>query len=132
MKVIVRAKDNSTAKIPMTGASAGTIAPGSLVSIRCSKTDEWEISEGHEGHEVNANGVPNEIATLGNQTFSYGCIVGSWDGGKTFFPVGTHLDMVACVAKADNSPAELTLYCWDSDFENNSGSIAAEVTTHPL
>ena len=132
MKVIVRAKDNSTAKNPMIGASAGTIAPGMLVSIRCSKTDEWEISEGHEHHEVNANGVPNEITTRGNQTFTYGCMVGSWDGGKTFFPVGTHLDMVASVANPDGSPAELTLYCWDSDFENNGGSIAAEVTTHPL
>ena len=128
MIVTVKAKENSTGRTPITGALAGTYTPGALVRVRCSLTDEWEVAEG-EGYEANANGVKTHFTTRGNQIFQSGSMVGSWDGGKTFFPVGTQLDMIVLAAIPGNpNLAELTLYCWDSDFENNSGTIKADVT----
>ena len=59
-KVIVHARDNSTGKPQITGASGGRYALGSVLVINCSDDDEWEISEGGL-HEVNANGVPDEL-----------------------------------------------------------------------
>ncbi|HCQ17140.1 MAG TPA: hypothetical protein DIU20_12805 [Cryomorphaceae bacterium] len=130
-KVIVHARDNSTGKPQITGASGGRYALGSVLVINCSDDDEWEISEGGL-HEVNANGVPDELipsSALPGE-FQAGCMVGSLDGGQTFFSVGTCLRMrILGGTKVEGNQVDLTLYCWDSDYENNEGRITATVSS---
>lgn len=129
--ITVNAKKDSVAKIPLEGADAGTIKPGDLLIISCSQTDEWEVSTGGELMETNANGLGNHMTSRGNQTIRTGALVGSLDGGATYFSIGTRLEMVVTAVNSNGTNPNLKLYCWDSDFEDNSGTITAYINTVP-
>ncbi|MFO0795137.1 MAG: hypothetical protein U0586_13885 [Candidatus Brocadiaceae bacterium] len=108
------------------------VVPGKLYVISVDKRDTWNLSSNDPNYNVNANGVGNpygnngiqQSSTKGAFTFLNGSLVGSLDGGVTFFPVGTKMEMTALRS------GPLTLYCWDSDNYNNSGSVAADVEVY--
>lgn len=125
---IVDAKTNSTAQDPLAGADAGNYNSGDLLIINCSQTDDWEIAVGNEAFQVNANGKSDATFTRGNQNFRNGALVGSFDSGHTFFAVGTRLEMKVLTT---SNTSNLRLYCWDSDFANNAGTIKAYITSVP-
>lgn len=80
---------------------------------------------------VNANGLSNPFGgnyglfTQSGFSFFYGSLVGSLDGGKTFFPVGTRMEMSILIPEG-----RLTLYYWDSNKADNSGSVIATVAVY--
>lgn len=123
--ITLNAKTNSISNPDFQGASAGFFTPGSVATISCNPNDEWEISAGGI-HECNADGVEGAPFIFKEQSYRAGAMVGSFDGGNTFFPVGVNTE-VRVLSPGTRDNAELTLYCWDSDWANNSGNIAATV-----
>jgi hypothetical protein len=73
---------------------------GDRVIITCDDTKTWTNGS---GNNVNANGFPaNGIYgvhkdTLGTGELTDGCLVGSWDGGYSFFPIGTFYQGTVCI-----------------------------------
>ncbi|MFN6131322.1 MAG: hypothetical protein ACK46L_00160 [Synechococcaceae cyanobacterium] len=128
----VNAKENS-----QTGGAALntgiTVAKGDKLIIKVAEDDTW--SAGGSDRTSNANGL-----IAGNKyggvygtftspktgtTFPYGSLVGSLDGGKSYFLVGTNFD--APVTQAGT----LTLCYWDQNNHDNSGSVTVSVDTLP-
>jgi hypothetical protein len=66
----------------------------------------------------------HSLRSKDNFEFLYGSIVGSFDGGKSYFSTGTHLTMTML------TPGTLSFCCWDSDYQNNSGSVKATVEVY--
>lgn len=64
------------------------------------------------------------LRTQGGLTAPYGALVGRIDAGN-FFLIGTNYNGVAATS------GTLYLYCFDADFENNSGNITANVEAVP-
>lgn len=124
---VVKAKDNSVSGgVPMnTGIS---LNPGQLLTISVSPDDTW--SAGAANRTSNANGLGNPLGgnfgtfTKDNFVFLYGSLVGSFDGGKTFFAVGTRLEMTIL------APGRLSLFYWDINNQDNSGEITATVAVY--
>ncbi|HEV7806941.1 MAG TPA: hypothetical protein VGO80_14050 [Solirubrobacteraceae bacterium] len=54
----------------------------------------------------------------------FGSLVGSLDGGKTYFAIGTRMEMTIL------APGRLALYYWDVNNGDNSGSIVATVAVY--
>jgi hypothetical protein len=123
----VKAKENSlSGGQPMsTGIS---VKPGQLLTISASPDDTW--SAGAADRTSNANGLGNPLGgnyglfTKGDFSFLYGSLIGSLDGGKTFFAVGTRLEMTIL------APGKLTLYYWDSNNQDNTGAVRATVAVY--
>jgi hypothetical protein len=98
-----------------------------LLVITASRSDRWSIkSSGGPTFSGNANGVSEGVpfdvfVTLGEFTFPLGALVGSLDMGKTFFAIGTQMEMTVL------RPGTLRLYFWDNDFANNGGSVRVDV-----
>jgi len=124
---IVKAKENSV--------SGGTplvtgikVVPGALLTIDSDPCDTW--SAGAANRTSNANGLGNGFGgnfglyTQAPFSFLYGSLVGSLDGGKTYFPVGTRMEMSIL------APGELTLHYWDSNNADNTGSVTATVSVY--
>jgi len=94
--------------------------------------DKW--AAGVPNRYSNANGLGNPLGgkfglyRRGDQSFLYGALVGSLDGGKTFFSVGTHLSMTVL------TEGTLTLHYWDSNSQDNVGDIAVivQIYTGPI
>jgi hypothetical protein len=124
----VKAKENSVSGgAPMvTGVS---VTKGELLTISVSPDDKW--SAGAANRESNANGLGNPfggdfgVFTQGPFSFLYGSLVGSLDGGKTFFAVGTRMEMSIIIPAG-----RLTLYYWDINKDDNSGSVTATVAVY--
>ena len=124
---IVKAKENSVSGgVPLvTGIS---VKPGELLTISVSPDDTW--SAGADNRTSNANGLGNPLGgnfglfTKNGSSFLYGSLVGSLDEGKTFFPVGTRLEMTIL------GPGRLTLFYWDINNQDNSGDVTATVTLY--
>lgn len=124
----VKAKENSVSGgSPMvTGVS---VTKGQLLTISVSPDDKW--SAGVADRESNANGLSNPfggdygVFTLNNFSFLYGSLVGSLDGGKTFFAVGTRMEMSILIPAG-----RLTLYYWDVNNADNTGSVTATVALY--
>ncbi len=123
----VKAKENSVSGgVPMDTGIA--LAPGQLLTISVAPNDTW--SAGADNRTSNANGLGNPLGgnfgtfTKNGSTFLYGSLVGSMDGGRTFFPVGTRLEMTIL------GPGKLSLFYWDINNADNSGSILATVTLY--
>ncbi|HJQ40132.1 MAG TPA: hypothetical protein VKB93_23555 [Thermoanaerobaculia bacterium] len=124
---VVKAKDNSVSGgVPMnTGIS---LNPGQLLTISVSPDDTW--SAGAANRTSNANGLGNPLGgnfgtfTKDNFVFLYGSLVGSFDGGRTFFGVGTRLEMTIL------APGRLSLFYWDINNQDNSGEITATVAVY--
>jgi hypothetical protein len=123
----VKAKENSVSGgTPLiTGIS---VQPGQLLTISADPCDTW--SAGAEKRTSNANGLGNPLGgnfglfTKDNHSFLYGSLVGSLDSGKTFFAVGTRMEMTIL------APGRLALYYWDENNGDNSGSVAATVAVY--
>jgi hypothetical protein len=104
------------------------VKPGQLLTISASPDDTW--SAGAANRTSNANGLSNPLGgnfgtfAKDNFSFLYGSLVGSLDGGKTFFGVGTRLEMTIL------APGKLSLFYWDVNNQDNSGSITATVVVY--
>lgn len=116
----VFANDNSIAG--GTGVSVGSFLIGEAIVFTSDPNDTWEMSPGDL--IVNADGAKDPLATAGGLTSGVGLLVGSWDNGVTFLAIGVSEEVVV---PAD---ASLTLWCFDSDKDNNSGSITVSVQTY--
>ena len=108
------------------------VEPGDLLNVDVSPVDFWALYTNNVdgGNDINctlnANGRKVDGSVYGNlalfqHTFLYGSLVGSIDGGKSFFPVGTHLVMTVYTA------GKLSFGCWDVDYASNAGFIKAYV-----
>ena len=107
------------------------LQPGDLITVDVHPLDFWSLLERDLSFSISANGRRSDgtfrfglgydrLDKVGHN-FVYGSLVGTLDGGKTFFPVGTHLEMTALTT------GNLALACWDVDFANNAGVIRAYV-----
>jgi hypothetical protein len=124
----VKAKGNSVSGgTPLvTGIS---VTKGDLLTISVPPDDKW--SAGAANRESNANGLSNPfggdfgVFTHNGFSFLYGSLVGSLDNGKTFFAVGTRMEMSILVPAG-----RLNLYYWDVNKDDNSGSVTATVAVY--
>lgn len=124
---VVNAHANSVSGgVPLDTAIA--VAPGDLLTITADPNDVWTGGTGPR--TSNANGLGNPYGssfgtyTRGGATFLYGSLVGSLDGGNTFFAVGTHMAMTILV------PGRVSLVYWDSHRADNSGAVTANVVLY--
>lgn len=121
----VRARDNSVSGGVGLNTGIG-VQPGQRLRISANANDTWRLGGGNR--VCNANGLGNPLGgnfgfhTRGPQSFLFGALVGSLDGGRTFFGVGTQLVMTILTS------GTLTLYCWDSNNADNAESIQVNVT----
>lgn len=101
------------------------LSPGQLLTIHADPSDTW--SAGVADRVSNANGLGNPLGgnyglhTRGDYAFLFGSLVGSLDGGRTFFGVGTQLCMTILTKGA------LMLYYWDSNVGDNAGKVRVVV-----
>lgn len=124
----VKAKENSVSGgVPLiTGI---TLSKGEILTVSVSPDDKW--SAGAANRESNANGLSNPFGgdfgffVHNNFSFLYGSLVGSLDDGKTFFAIGTRLEMtILCPT------GRLLLYYWDINKDDNTGSVIATVARY--
>ena len=109
-----------------------SLRPGDILTLSAGPDDKW--AAGVPNRYSNANGLGNPLGgkfglyRRGDQSFLYGALVGSLDGGKTFFSVGTHLSMTVL------TEGTLTLHYWDSNSQDNVGDIAVivQIYTGPI
>ena len=117
--VTVEAKGNS-----LTGGSPQNtgipVTPGQLLELSADPAATWTAGVGLPEWSSTANGV-NVPFTYKGFSFPVGALVGSLDGGNTFFLVGTKLRMPVQTA------GTLQLYYWDADAANNGGAIQVAV-----
>jgi hypothetical protein len=125
---VVKAKENSVSG----GAALDTqitVTKGQLLTIGVPADEKW--SAGADNRESNANGLSNPLGgnfgvfTKAPFSFFYGALVGSLDGGKTFFAVGTRMEMSILFPTG-----RLLLYYWDVNNADNTGSITADVEVY--
>jgi hypothetical protein len=128
----VKAKENSA-----TGGNAlntgVVVAKGDRLIIKVAEDDTW--SAGGSERTSNANGLVagnkyggvfgTYTSPTTGATFPFGSLVGSLDGGKSYFLVGTQFD--GPVPQAGT----LSLLYWDMNNHDNSGSITVSVETVP-
>jgi|ERR1041385_2273286 hypothetical protein len=124
---VVKANQNSVSG--GTALNTGiSVHPGQLLTISASPDDTW--SAGAANRTSNANGLGNPLGgnfgtfANGNFVFLYGSLVGSLDGGKTYFPVGTRMEMTVL------APGTLSLYYWDINNADNTGDVTATVAVN--
>ncbi|WAS92441.1 hypothetical protein [Nannocystis punicea] len=104
------------------------LSPGQLLLVNVDPAQTW--SAGVADRTSNANGLGNPLGgdyglhSRGAQSFLFGALVGSLDGGSTFFGVGTHLSMTIL------TEGTLSFYYWDSNHEDNSGHIRVVVQVY--
>ena len=142
---VVDAKLNSSTG--GTGVATLVFNAGDEFSVFVDPTDLWNA--GALPRWSNANGIdgPDLIATgsddslepagtvIGSDIFSdhtqggltapFGTLVGSFDNGATFFAIGTSFVGTAPVS------GTLNLYYFDSNFEDNTEHITADVSAIP-
>jgi hypothetical protein len=125
---VVKAKENSVSG--GVGLVTGiTVTKGQLLTIGVAQDDKW--SAGAADRESNANGLSNPfggnygVFTKGPFSFFYGSLIGSLDEGKTYFAVGTRMEMSILFPTG-----RLLLYYWDSNNADNTGSITATVAVY--
>ena len=124
----VKAKENSVSGgAPLVTGIA--VTKGDLLTISVSPDDKW--SAGVADRESNANGLSNPfggnfgVFTHNGFSFFFGSLIGSIDGGKTFFAVGTRMEMSILVPEG-----RLNLFYWDSNNHDNTGSVIATVAVY--
>ena len=111
------------------GAETGLyVEQGQLLVIHADASDTWSLGSGRR--TCNANGLGNPLGqdfgvySLGDFECVYGALVGSLNQGQTFFGIGTYLVMTALLS------GDLTLYCWDSNSNDNDGEITAYIQVY--
>jgi hypothetical protein len=125
----VRAIDHSVSNPSFPGEGLDTnvkVSWGQLLIITAGRSDTWTIDSSASIFSSSANGLVGVVVPLplGQFTFPHGALIGSLDMGKTFFAIGTRMEMTVL------RPGTLRLYCWDSDFFNNDGSIKVDVNVY--
>lgn len=143
----VNAKENSIAGgNPSIVEFSSPLKPGDTISIITPITQTWNSGGGP--NTTNADGVvvlmgpplkvnwgsfnpgrPNlnavpKTPNAVNYDYGIGCLVCSFDQGKTFVAIGTHY--TATILQEDIS--SLWLYYWDVNNADNSGSITFTIT----
>ncbi|MFB2919570.1 hypothetical protein [Aerosakkonema funiforme] len=98
------------------------LEPGDVLKVNVDPKDLWNMAWMDRNGDVNANGInKNGAYPLGyvGDPFSFriGSLIGTLDEGKTYFPVGTHLEMTVL------SKGKLSFVFWDVDKLNNRGFI---------
>ena len=125
----VKAKENSVSS----GVALATgiqLSKGDLLTVNVSPDDTWRFATGNWDSTSNANGLGNPLGsdcglfTKNGFSFIIGSLVGSLDDGKTFFPIGTRLEMTILGA------GQLSLFCWDCNNYDNDGSVIATVAVY--
>ncbi|MGK7932221.1 MAG: hypothetical protein AB4041_12415 [Microcystaceae cyanobacterium] len=127
LSFLVNAKENCvTDGTPLnTGIK---VHPGQLLTISVCPEEQWCAGAGDR--VGNANGLGNclgkdfGIFQKGDFGFLYGSLIGTLDGGKTYFPVGTKMEMTVL------NYGELSLVYWDGYENDNSDSIKVVVQIH--
>jgi hypothetical protein len=123
----VHANANSVAnpaKIPEPLLETGIqLKPGDLLIVDAPPKDLWALTG---DFFVNANAIKledgsrwNHLADYKSHPYRLGSLVATIDDGKTFFPVGTHLQITVLNA------GMLSFACWDIDYGNNYGFVKA-------
>lgn len=106
-------------------ATGETLTAGQSFSVNViDPMDTWILGTGRR--EFTANGVEVSGANYGNYsfggfTFAYGTLVGKIGTGD-FFGIGLGGTFIAATSGA------LSLFNWDSNYGDNAGSIAVDVT----
>ncbi len=129
----VKAKENSASG----GIALNTgivVAKGDRLIIKAAEDQTWSCGALAD-YTSNANGLVagnkyggvygNMLSPTSGALLPYGSLVGSLDGGKTHFLVGTQYDAPAQQA------GTLTLCYWDANSEDNTGSVTVSVQTEP-
>lgn len=122
---VVYAGNHSVARpfFPGTGLNTRVnVSHGQVLVITAGEQDTW--SHNQNLGFANANGFPNFLVSLGDYTFPVASLVGSLDGGQTFFPVGTLMQMTVLRS------GTLRLYFWDADFVNNVDNVRVDVKVY--
>ncbi|MDF5732107.1 MAG: DUF4114 domain-containing protein [Rhizonema sp. PD38] len=104
---------------------------GQLLIVDVDPLQTWSPYAISPKSQVDANGISvvtkkidgiyrEEIGagSSANFEFPFGSLIGTVDGGKTYFPVGTHLEMTVLTA------GTLSLVFWGGDRNTNAGSTA--------
>ncbi|MFB2975484.1 hypothetical protein [Microseira sp. BLCC-F43] len=101
------------------------LEPGDLLIVNVNPKDLWNPNWMDRNADINANGV--NIKGKGNWPYGYnskqnfefrlGSLIGTLDGGKTYFAVGTHLEMTVL------SKGTLSFVFWDVNWDNNRGFV---------
>ncbi|MEC4817930.1 MAG: DUF4114 domain-containing protein [Scytonema sp. PMC 1069.18] len=102
------------------------LQPGDLITVDVHPLDFWSLSQGNSNINLTTNGRRSDGTFYGDypkfhHNFQYGSLVGTLDGGKTFFSVGTHLKMTVLTI------GHLSFACWDIDYASNKGLVRAYV-----
>ncbi|MEM8722701.1 MAG: DUF4114 domain-containing protein [Cyanobacteria bacterium P01_G01_bin.39] len=103
------------------------LQPGDLITVDVHSLDFWSLVAGDASWNFNADGRKLDGTYWTNifrfnHNFQSGSLVGTLDGGKTFFQVGTHLQMSVLNA------GHLSFACWaDDNYGDNQGVIRAYV-----
>ncbi|GET41275.1 hypothetical protein [Microseira wollei] len=102
------------------------LEPGDLLKVNVDPKDLWNMAWMDRNSDVNANAInKNKSWPWGYHgspfSFRMGNLIGTLDGGKTYFAVGTHLEMTVL------SKGTLSFLVWDLDYLNNRGFVRAFV-----
>ncbi len=127
--------------------------PGDVLTFTCPLIQMWN-SGGGPGN-TNADGVavnmgppisidwttfnparpaPDSSSTLpfpnaANYSFGIGCLVGSLDGGTSFFAIGTDFTLTNLGnGLGTSAPTALWLFYWDINADDNRGSMTVYVS----
>ncbi len=116
----VHAKENSVSGSGRPKETNITLSRGDTLVITVPPTQRWNAGSNLWS---NANGLDNShLHTIRGFTCLAGSLVGSLDNGRTFFFVGTRLELPILL-----TTGTLSLYYWDTDSDNNSGFVTATV-----
>jgi hypothetical protein len=123
----VKAKENSVSGgVPFnTGI---IVSKGDILKVSVALDQKWANGPGSppsNADGVLANGQRNALYSRNRISLPVGSLVGSLDGGKTFFLLGSNFE-------GPVGWGPLSLLYWDSDSANNSGSIKVNVTLNPV
>ena len=124
---IIRIDANQNSYSGGNGKPVYEIKAGDRLVITCAQEDTWNLGN---GEATNADGSEAQNTFGETQWLPTGTLVGSFDGGQTVFPVGTALESVVTAPETRFKPPTLSLYCYDGESTNMSGSITAYISTH--
>jgi hypothetical protein len=118
----VSALDDTNTSMLNTGI---VVSQGQIVTITTSPAVRWSIGT---NLWCTAGGSTIAIPPFKGFNAVAGALVGSLDGGGTFFGIGLFLQMSVVVS----SPSKLSLCCWDGYYPDNSGSLTVNVLVSTL
>jgi hypothetical protein len=122
---VVKAKDHSVSENGVLLPTFISVAHHQILTVSVPADQLWGCAEG-QTYTSNANGLSNLGAWSHNGLTAFvGSLVGSLDGGTSFFGIGTRLEMSILIPGGD-----LHLGYWDSDSDNNHGSVTATVAVY--